>query len=272
MMADEGKRVSISKLCKWFELPRASFYYEPRRSVKVIDESLTKQIWRIIQEFPSYGLRRIHAVLKNREGLHVNRKKVHRIIKVNGWQKNSKSKGLRPRVRGKRHLTTRPNQLWAIDTTSIFCCQDGWCYLTAVIDCFDREIVGWRLSSRGKASVAAAALEDGLRARKCLSGENLTLRSDNGLVFGAKDFVQLTRRCGVDQEYITPYSPEQNGMIERFFRSLKEECVWLHKFRSKNVAFAAIADWMDFYNQDRVHSALGYVAPRQYREQLQLVA
>lgn len=271
-MAEEGKSVSISKLCMWFNVPRASFYYEPTRSVTTMDESLTKRIWRIIQEFPSYGLRRIHAVLRNREGLQVNRKKVHRIIKLNGWQKNSKSKGLRPRVKGKRHLTTRPDQLWAIDTTSIFCGHDGWCYLTAVIDCFDREIVGWRLSARAKASVAAAALEEGLRARKCFSGGNLTLRSDNGLVFGAKDFVQVTRRYGVEQEYITPYSPEQNGMIERFFRSLKEECVWLQRFRSRDAAFAVISDWIDFYNQQRVHSALGYVAPRQFRRQLQLVA
>lgn len=132
-----------------------------------------------------------------------------------------------------------------------------------------RSSVGAYLAEGGKASVAAAVLEDGLRARKCLSGENLTLRSDNGLVFGPKDFVQLTRRCEARQESITPYLREQNGMIERFFRSLKEECVWLHRFKSKDVAFAAIADWIDFYNHDRVHSALGYVAPGQYREQLQ---
>lgn len=135
-----------------YKVPRASFYYEPTRSVTAMDESLTKRIWRIIQEFLSYGLRRIHAVLRNRLGLQVNSKKVHRIIKLNGWQKNSKSKCLRPRVKGKRHLTTRPNQLWAIDTTSIFCGLDGWWYMTAVIDCFEREIVGWRQSAQGKAS------------------------------------------------------------------------------------------------------------------------
>jgi len=59
-------------------------------------------------------------------------------------------------------------------------------------------------------------------------------RSDNGLVFGAKVFVKVVRRYGLDQEYITPYSPEQNGMIERFFRTLKEECLWHHRFQSRD--------------------------------------
>ena len=78
--------------------------------------------------------------------------------------------------------------------------------------------------------VAASALEDALRGREIHSTTNLSLRSDNGLVFGAKAFVRVTRRYSVSQEYITPYSPEQNGMIERFFKTLKEECVWLHRF------------------------------------------
>lgn len=125
----------------------------------------------------------ILAVVRNWDGLEVNRKKVHRIVKLNGWQKIDKPRGMRPRVQGRRYLAFRSDQLWAIDTTSIFCGKDGWCYLTAVIDCFDREIVGWRLSSSGKAKVAAAALEKGLRARGVISNPkvHLPLRSDNGL-------------------------------------------------------------------------------------------
>src|SRR6185295_3328026 len=86
----------------------------------------------------------------------------------------------------------------------------------------DRTIVGWRLSRSGIARVAAGALEDALRDRGIDSTTNLSLRSDNGLVFGAKAFVRVTRRYSVSQEYITPYSPEQNGMIERFFKTLKK--------------------------------------------------
>ena len=93
----------------------------------------------------------------------------------------------------------------------------------------------------------------------------LQLRSDNGLVFGAKAFVAVVRRYGLEQEYITPYTPEQNGMIERFFLTLKQECVWLHRFESRDHAFRVIADWLDRYDAERPHSALGYLTPREYR-------
>ena len=110
----------------------------------------------------------------------------------------------------------------------------GWCHLTAIIDCCDRTIVGWRLSRSGIARVAASALGDALRDRRIDATHGLVLRSDNGLVFGAKTFVRVARRYGITQEYITPYSPEQNGMIERFFKTVKEECVWLQRLRSRS--------------------------------------
>ena len=150
-----------------------------------------------------------------------------------------------------------------------FCGLDGWCHLTAIIDCWDRTIVGWRLSKTGVAKVAAAALEEALRGRGIdATANDLTLRSDNGLVFGAKPFVAVVRRYGLDQEYITPYTPEQNGMIERFFGSLEAECVWLHRFQDRDQAFAVIGRWIDKYHDERPHSALGYLTPNEYREKL----
>jgi putative transposase len=87
-------------------------------------------------------------------------------------------------------------------------------------------------------------------------------------VFGAKVFVDVLRRYGLAQEYITPYSPEQNGMIERFFRTLKEECLWHHRFTSRDQAFLVIATWLDKYHTERPHSALGYLTPKEFAERL----
>ena len=115
----------------------------------------------------------------------------------------------------------------------------------------------------------AGALPVELRDRRIEYGHTpLTLRSDNGLVFGAKVFVKVVRRYGLDQEYITPYSPEQNGMIERFFRTLKEECLWHHRFQSRDDAFVAIAAWLDKYHTERPHSALGYLTPKEFAQRL----
>jgi putative transposase len=80
--------------------------------------------------------------------------------------------------------------------------------------------------------------------------------------------VKVVRRYGLDQEYITPYTPEQNGMIQRFFGTLKSECVWQPCFQDRDHAFTATAKWMDRYHADRPHSALGYLTPVEYRAKL----
>jgi len=235
-MRAEGNAVSIAQLCRWFGVPRSTFYYRGDSPVpSVLDAAVVEVVRQVIDRNPTYGLRRITALVRRELQAAVNRKKVHRILKVNGWQVRRRPQGKRPRVQGWVSRATRPNERWAIDTTHLFCGRDGWCHLTAIIDCCDRSIVGWRLSHSGIAGVAAAALEDALRDRGITHGhEPLMLRSDSGLVFGAKVFVKVVRRYGLGQEYITPYSPEQNGMIERFFRTLKEECLWHHRFTSRD--------------------------------------
>lgn len=84
--------------------------------------------------------------------------------------------------------------------------NESLCHLTAIIDCCDRSIVGWRMSDSGKADVSAAALEDTLIFNNINKTSGLILRSDNGLVFGAKSFNKVEKRFGVSQEYITPYT------------------------------------------------------------------
>ena len=84
-----------------------------------------------------------------------------------------------------------------------------------------------------------------------------------------KDNLHPAKEYGIDQEYITPYTPEQNGMIERFFRTLKEECIWQSSFKSRDEAFIVIAAWMDKYHKERPHSALGYLTPEEYRNGVQ---
>jgi putative transposase len=269
-MMEEGNEVSIVALCRWFGVPRSSFYYRPKaRPARPCNPERVGLVRQIIDANPLYGLRRIVAVARRRSPEPVNRKAIHRIVKDNGWQLRQMPRGKRPRAAGWRSIAERPNQRWAVDATHVFCGRDGWCHLTAIIDCCDRTIVGWRLSKTGVAKVAAAALEDALRERKIAeTGSGLVLRSDNGLVFGAKPFVAVVNRWNLEQEYIVPYTPEQNGMIERFFGSLKAECVWLHRFENRDQAFRVIANWIDHYHDERPHQALDYLTPTEYRAKL----
>lgn len=87
------------------------------------------------------------------------------------------------------------------------------------------------------------------------------LRSDNGLVFTSRSYTALAKNYGLQQEFITPYSPEQNGMVERVIRTLKEQCAHRHRFESLQHASRVIGDWIGFYNHQRPHQALGMKTP-----------
>ena len=121
---------------------------------------------------------------------------------------------------------------------------------------------------RKRAREAQRALEEGCIRRfgtLRLGGRELVVRSDNGLIFQSRRFRQACRTFSVKQEFITPYTPEQNGMIERFFRSLKEECVWQHNFKTFEHARGEIDRWIRWYNAERPHQSLKYKSPKQFR-------
>lgn len=247
---------------------------QARREAEV-DETLAARIHELIQEHPTYGYRRIWALLRFRDGLRVNRKKVQRIMQLRRWQCTQRQTTPRPRVRRIRSRVANSNERWAMDVTHINCGEDGWRHLVVVIDCHDREVVGWEFALRGRAREAERALEAACIRRfgtlrpEC---EMPVIRSDNGLIFQSRRFREACRFYRLQQEYITPYTPEQNGLVERFFRSLKEECVWQHRFGSFEEAYREIAGWIRWYNRERPHQALGYLSPKQHREKLQLAA
>lgn len=269
-MDAEDRQVSLSHVCRVLGVPRSTVYYQPQRKAPPsVDEEMAHRIWTIIQENPGYGIRKVWAVLKYRLGLVVNRKKVARIMRLKGWTLKQRRPRWRPRARGMRSVAEQSNERWATDMTHISCGRDGWGHMALVIDCADREVIGWRLSSSAKAHVAEAALEDALIQRfgpRPLVDVDLTLRSDNGLVFMAKSYQQTVKDYGLRQEYITPYTPEQNGLVERVFRTMKEECVWLHRFESLEEAERAISQWIERYNTQRPHEALGWMTPSEWRE------
>ena len=131
-------------------------------------------------------------------------------------------------------------------------------------------MIGWEFALRGRAREAERALEQACLARFGTLrpvGPTPTLRSDNGLIFQSRRFRAACRDYRLAQEFITPYSPEQNGLIERFFRSLKEECVWQRTFADFAEARRAIAAWIGWYNAVRPHQALGYRSPTEFRAQ-----
>lgn len=268
----EGKSVPpVTVVSRVLGVPRSTVYYHPhRQSAPRIDEVMAGRVKAVIERYSRYGYRRVRAVLRNRDDLVVNRKKIQRIMKIRGWQVRRRPAGHRPRAKGRPSVVPHSNTLWATDFTHLWCGQDAWCHLALVIDCADRELIGWRLSRSGKATVAEAALEDALIRRFGLlrkAPKPLMIRSDNGLVFTSKRYRRTVKLYGLTQEFITPYTPEQNGLIERFIQSLKDECVWLHRFKSLEHAREMIGNWIEEYNTERPHQELNYQPPTVWKSQ-----
>ncbi|WP_211091861.1 integrase core domain-containing protein [Vibrio agarilyticus] len=154
---------------------------------------------------------------------------------------------------------------WSTDIARLWCGeQDRWFALTLVMDCHTREVLGWSLSKRGNAKSAVAALEDALLTRYGVIGKatpGLQLPSDNGLVFTSRLYTTLATQCGLTQGFIHTHTPQQNGMVERLIKTIKEQCIWIHNFTSMHEARAAVGKWLEFYNTERPHQVLNTKKP-----------
>ncbi|MFZ9430059.1 MAG: IS3 family transposase [Burkholderiaceae bacterium] len=257
-LQQEGFVVTISQLCQWFDVPRRTFYYRPTKAAPRIREELAKPIKALIEQEPSFGYRTVAGLLA------MNKNTVQRIFQLKGWQVRKRAIGHRPRIEALPSVAVQPNVRWATDLCRVWGGRDGWLSLALVIDCHTRELLGWHLSRSGKASTAQSALEQALITRFGTLGRVPTpflLRSDNGLVFTSRNYTRLVRSYGLQQEFITPHCPQQNGMVERVIRTLKEQCAHRHRFESQQHAGRVIGDWIHFYNTRRPHQSLGMKTP-----------
>lgn len=257
LLAD-GFKVSLVKLCAWFGVPRRTVYYKPTKAAPKIDPGFAEPIKAMIEENPSFGYRTVAFLLG------FNKNTVQRIFQLKNWQVRKRPVGMRPRIQALPSVATAPNERWSTDLCRIWAGKDGWASLALVIDCHTRELLGWHLSRSGKATTAASALEHALISRFGTLGRvdrEFLLRSDNGLIFTSRHYTALVRSYGLQQEFITPHCPQQNGMVERVIRTLKEQCVHRQRFESLAHATRAIGDWIQFYNNRRPHQALAMRTP-----------
>lgn len=228
---------------------------------------LTAKVKEISEMHPYFGYRKIYAILRFKEGIRIRRNTVYELMKDN--------KLLLPPTRSNKKFfkgvpfsinvqATESNRLWGIDMTYIWCGQDAWCYLQAVIDHHDKVLLGYNFSRSCKAIGGVMALAEAASKRPV---KQLELRSDNGCHYGAKIFRDEIQRLGIYHTRTMVNTPKGNAVIERFFRSLKQECVWQHGFASFDEAKPVIDKWIKFYNEGRPHQTLNYSTPELFYEQ-----
>lgn len=276
-MAHQEGHLSIRRLAGSFQLPASSVgrwlgpvarKTESSRCRPVASDAALRQAIAALCQHDRhrrYGYRRIQALLKRDYHLRVNHKTVYRVMaELKLAQPRVWKRPYRPK-RVERMRPTRPHQNWQIDMTSFALNDLQRLYLTVVIDCFSRQIVGWTLDRRCRASEWVAALRQGLEGCP-LEGEacrQLTLRSDNGAQPCSKKFVAFLASCGIRGEYSGYDAPDDNAFVERVIRTIKEEEVWLNNYDSFAEARQAIDSYINFYNHQRIHQALNYQTPNE---------
>jgi putative transposase len=212
---------------------------------------------------PFYGSRRMVAVMR-RDGLVVNRKRVRRLMRVMGleaiYQKPNTSEG-HPAHKKYPYLLRnlvidRPNQVWCADITYIPMAK-GFVYLVAVMDWFSRRVLSWRVSIGMDSDFCVEALKEAMEKH----GKPEIFNTDQGVQFTSADFlVDLqTQGVGISMDGKGRYL--DNIFIERLWRSLKYEEVFLKAYDSVAEARRGMGDWLAFYNDERPHQALDYLTP-----------
>ncbi len=213
----------------------------------------------------TFGYRRIWALLR-RGGLRINKKTVWKIMHDLGLTRaRVRYKPVRPR-RVEKMRPSGPNRGWQIDMTSLTLSDLTALFLVMVVDCYTRRIVGWTLERRCRSrewiSAVRMALEsEGLTTKA--DCRKLVLRSDNGSQPCSKRFVEYLGSMGLRGQYTGYNAPDDNSYIERVIRTVKEEEIWPNVYDTLSEARAAIEGYINYYNQERIHSALGYRTPNE---------
>ncbi|MFC1587575.1 IS3 family transposase [Planctomycetota bacterium] len=260
----------VSTVGRWVQAPKVSEQTsKPRRCPVSGDPQLRAKVRALCEEdrHRTFGHRMIRALLARRYGIHVNRKTVCRIMREEGlarpkiWHRPK-----RPKRVEKMH-PKQANQGWQIDMTSFQLSDLTTMFLVVVIDCCTRQIVGWTLDRRCRASEWISALRlaldyAGLATKKLCN--MLTLRSDNGSQPCAKRFVEFLGSRGVKGQYTGYNAPDDNAFVERVIRTIKEEEIWCNLFDTVTEAHQAIEEYVNYYNAQRLHSALNYQTPNEY--------
>lgn len=282
----------LTMVCEVFRIARSTVYWTKSRQeegppptackrgprTKLTDEELLVEIKTVLKSssFLGEGHRKVRARLRAK-GIRAGKNRVLRLMRENGLlapvqfrhQRGDRSHSGTIRVE-------RPNELWGTDATRFHTREDGWCWFFGAVDHCVGDVVGWHVAKKGDRWAALEPIRQGVLAH--LDGYapkvalGLGLRHDWGPQYTAHQFQGELRWLGIRSTASYVGEPECNGVIERFIRTLKEECLYLHDFASLEEAREVIGEFIDRFNRGWLLERHGYRTPAQVRRELTLKA
>jgi len=261
-MIEIGLEVTVRRQCELLRVGRSSVYYEPQATSSEQLE-IMRRMDAIHLKWPFYGSRKITQTGVG-EGREVNRKRVQRLMR---WMDIS---AIAPKPDTSRAAAGHPiypyllknlkidrvDQVWASDITYIPLAH-GFVYLVAILDWYSRRVLSWRLSTSLESDFCVEALEEALLK----FGQPEIFNTDQGSQFTAEVFTEALLKRGIRVSMDGTGRYIDNIFVERLWRSVKYEEVYLHAYDSVAEARAGIGHYLRFYNEERVHQALGYQTP-----------
>jgi putative transposase len=254
----------ISRQAKALNISRGSVYYLPR-PVSAADLALMRRLDRLHLEFPFAGSRMLRGLLAA-EGCKIGRRHVKTLMKRMGMEalyRRPRTTKPEPVHKIYRYLlrgmeVTQPNQVWAMDITYIPMAH-GFVYLAIVLDWFSRRVLAWRLSITMEAAFCVETLEDALARH----GKPDIFNTDQGSQFTGSAFTGVLTNNNIAISMDGKGAWRDNVFVERLWRSVKYEEVYLRAYDSVSGARASIGRYLDFYNGRRPHSSLDGMTPDQ---------
>ena len=249
--------VSQRRACVALSVDRSSMRY---RSIRPDDASIREAMKKVASERRRFGYRRIHVMLE-RQGIAMNLKKLRRLYREE--KLTVRKRGGRKRALGTRRplaLPSRSNERWSLDFVSDAFTDGRRFRVLAVVDDFTRECLCLVADTSLSGARLARELDD-LIARRA---KPKTIVSDNGTEMTSMAILKWCQQTHVEWHYIAPGKPMQNGFVESFNGSFRDECLNETLFSSLAQARAAIATWKEDYNRNRPHSSLGNITPNEF--------
>jgi putative transposase len=273
MLSSLQGKLSVERMCTLAQVSRAGFYRWLKTKEPAAEETAVRSAIQeiAVQHRRCYGYRRITAQLRQR-GMVVNRKRVLRMMQEDNLlairtRKFVPTTDSRHSFEvylnlAKRMELTAPNQLWVADLTYVRV-QQEFVYLAVVLDAFSRRVVGWALNRSLRSTVAVDALQQAIDERQPLPG--LVHHSDRGVQYASEDYINLLRKRGATCSMSRVGNPYDNARCESFLKTLKQEEIYCREYRDMEDLRVHSSTFIEeYYNRQRLHSALGYLSPEAF--------